>query len=193
VYLQRCPLRRMTLLIVVEDCGVGVDDKMGDLQMNSIIAKALKANAENEAEASRHRDLEAQVLQNAEKLYLTLQRPLLTIKLGAILGEDLPEMPWIAWAGMGSEKSEQRFTHRKEENGTYSVSARKLIADLFGVLIVVDVMPGPPEGEGDAHQFSVRQTSKNDVEDTSFRTLVEFGAAVKRHYPRVAAEHSWEL
>jgi hypothetical protein len=171
--------------------GLGVDDKKGDLQMNSIIAKALKANAESEAEASAQRDREAQVIRHAEKLYLTLQRPLLTTKLAAILGVDIPEIPWIAWAGMGSEKSEQRFTHRKEEDGTYSVSARKLIADFFGVLIVVDVTPGPPGGEGDAHQFSVRP--KNDVEGTSFRTLVEFGACVKRHYPEVAAEHGWEL
>lgn len=60
-------------------------------------------------------------------------------------------------------------------------------ADLFGVTIVVTPVPG---SEKNPHTFAVKPTSKADNESLEFTNLAEFGAAVRRHYPQVVADHS---
>lgn len=144
--------------------------------MASIIARALYAhevqlNQEREAQQQREKV-------EAAALTALLERvgPFYTEQLGLVLDEQLPPMNWVDRVGSAT------FVDR---SGTLEAQVDRLEAELFGVTIVVTPVPTAQT----PCTFAVRPTSKADNGPVEFSNLAEFGAAVRAHYPLVAADH----
>lgn len=144
--------------------------------MASIIAKALQAhevqlNQEREAEQQEDQAQKAALTRLLERV-----RPYYTGQLALVLDDELPALNWVP--------SGQDSTTFVDHNGTLEASVTRLEAELFGVRIVVTPVPSEH-----GFAFAVKPTSKGDNGPLEFTNLAEFGAAVRRHYPQVAADH----
>jgi len=146
--------------------------------MASIIARALHAHSvqleQERTVREREKDAEAAAL----TALLEKVRPIYTERLVEVLDNEMPPMNWVPSGDEGIT-----FVERM---GTIEAWVPRLEVDLFGVVIVVTPAPGSAYNPC---IFSVKPTSKADNGPLEFTNLAEFGAAVRAHYPLVAADH----